>query len=118
MESADLTRPIDDILKNRLNVKLEQVAVVCERFSIIELGVFGSVLRDDFRADGENPSDVDILIEFDPRRRLSWQMWLDLKAALETLFKRKVDVVRKHLLKNPYRRAEILRTNCIVYEQR
>ena len=118
MESAELKRPVDIILQNRLHVKPEQIAAVCEYFNIAELGLFGSVLRDDFRTGGDNPSDVDILIELEPGHQLSWQIWLDLKAALEELFKRDVDVVRKHLLKNPYRRAEILKTNCIIYEQR
>lgn len=118
MESAELKKSLDNILQSRLHVKFEQVAAVCEHFNIVELGLFGSVLRDDFRSDGENPSDVDILIELEPEQRLSWQMWLDLQSALKKLFKRDVDVVRKHLLKNPYRRAEILKTNCIVYEQR
>ena len=106
-----------DILEKRLQVNYDQVAEFCEQFSIVKLGVFGSVLRDDFRSDGENPSDVDLLIEFSPDQKLSWPMWLDLQETSEKLFKRKVDLVQKHLLENPYRRAEILRTNRVIYEQ-
>ena len=116
MES--IGRPVLDILKTRLQVDYDQIANFCEQFGIVELGVFGSVLRHDFRADGEKPSDVDILIEFDPDQELSWPMWLDLQETSEKIFKRKVDLVQKHLLENPYRRAEILKTNCIVYERK
>ena len=117
-ESSISESPVLDILKNRLQVDYDQIAKFCERFGIVELAIFGSVLRDDFRSDGENPSDVDLLIEFSPEQKLSWPMWLDLQETSEKLFKRKVDLVRKHLLKNPYRRAEILKTNRIVYERR
>ena len=122
MESADSERSVSensvlDILKTRLQVDYNQIAKFCEQFGIVELAIFGSVLRDDFRADGENPSDVDLLIEFSPDQKLSWPMWLDLQETSEKLFKRKVDLVQKHLLENPYRRAEILKTNRVIYEQ-
>ncbi len=106
-----------DILKNRLQVDYEKIVQFCEQFGIIRLGVFGSVLRDDFRAGGKNPSDVDLLIEFAPDQKVSWAMWLELQETSENLFQRKVDLVQKRLLANPYRRAEILKTNCTVYEQ-
>lgn len=117
-ESSILESSVLDILKKRLQVDYDQIVKFCEQFDIVELGIFGSVLRDDFRPDGENPSDVDLLIEFAPGQKLTWPMWLDLQETSEKLFKRKVDLVRKHLLKNPYRRAEILRTNQIVYERK
>ncbi|MEM1253221.1 MAG: nucleotidyltransferase domain-containing protein [Cyanobacteria bacterium P01_H01_bin.21] len=116
-ESSISESPVLDILKNRLQVDYDQIAKFCEQFGIVELAIFGSVLRDDFRADGENPSDVDLLIEFSPEQKLSWPMWLDLQETSEKLFKRKVDLVQKHLLENPYRRAEILKTNRVIYEQ-
>lgn len=106
-----------EILKRRLQVDYDQIANFCEQFGIVELGVFGSVLRDDFRSAGENPSDVDLLIEFAPDLKLTWPMWLDLQETSEKLFKRKVDLVQKHLLENPYRRREILKTNRVVYER-
>ena len=39
----------------RIEVLLRKVAVFCERWPIVELALFGSVLRDDFGPD----SDVD-----------------------------------------------------------
>ncbi|EKV01747.1 putative nucleotidyltransferase [Leptolyngbya sp. PCC 7375] len=116
-ESSISESSVLDILKNRLQVDYDQIVKFCEQFGIVELGVFGSVLRDDFRPDGENPSDVDLLIEFAPEQKLTWPIWLDLQEISEKLFKRKVDLVQKHLLENPYRRAEILKTNRIIYER-
>ena len=45
------------------NIKIPQaeIADFCRRYHIRRLSLFGSVLRDDFRAD----SDVDVLVEFD-----------------------------------------------------
>ncbi|MDV3351582.1 DNA polymerase subunit beta [Leptolyngbyaceae cyanobacterium CCMR0082] len=116
-ESSISESSVLDILKKRLQVDYDQIVKFCEQFDIVELGVFGSVLRDDFRPDGENPSDVDLLIEFAPEQKLTWPIWLDLQETSEKLFKRKVDLVQKHLLENPYRRAEILKTNRIIYER-
>src|SRR6266511_1439578 len=39
-----------------------EIARFCQRHHIRRLALFGSVLRDDFRAD----SDVDVLVEFEP----------------------------------------------------
>ena len=110
-------KSVDEILHNRLQVDAEKLISICKQFDIIKLGLFGSALRDDFRTSGENPSDVDLLIEFEPKRRVTWQFWLELQTSFEGLFQRKVDLVRKHLLTNPYRRAEILSTHCVIYEQ-
>jgi predicted nucleotidyltransferase len=37
------------------------IAQFCEKWQIVELSLFGSILRDDFRPTGDNPSDVDFL---------------------------------------------------------
>jgi uncharacterized protein len=109
------TAPIAQLLQARLGVDASQVVALCDRYPIVEFGIFGSVLRDDFRAEGSDPSDVDTLVMFEPGYRLSWQTWRELQDSLEQLFGRKVDVVRKELLTNPYRRAEILRTYQVIY---
>lgn len=49
-----------------IRVDQEKIAEFCRRHHIRRLAFFGSVLRDDFRAD----SDVDVLVEFDPEYRL------------------------------------------------
>ena len=48
----------------QIPVPREEIAVVCRRYHIRTLGLFGSVLRADFAAD----SDVDVLVEFEPGR--------------------------------------------------
>lgn len=47
---------------SNIDVPADQIAAFCRRHRIRTLRLFGSVLRDDFRAD----SDVDFLVEFEP----------------------------------------------------
>ncbi len=46
----------------RITISQEKLAEFCRRHHIQKLSFFGSVLRDDFRAD----SDIDVLVEFSP----------------------------------------------------
>lgn len=64
---------------------------------LIELGVkslslFGSVARNE----GTAKSDIDILVDFDPRKGLFF--FIELKEYLEKLLKRDVDLVTKRAL--------------------
>ena len=93
----------------------DAIAQFCEVKKIVEFSLFGSVLRDDFRTDGENPSDVDVLVVFNPES--TWNLFdvMDMERELEALFNRKVDFTFKKNLVNPYRRDEILNTHQVVY---
>lgn len=102
---------LQNIIRDRLHTSLPEIAAYCQRWHITEFALFGSVLRDDFRS----ASDVDILVTFAPDYRLSLSALLDMKEELETAFGRSVDLVEKPLIKNPYRRAEILKTKRVVY---
>lgn len=84
---------------------------LCDRWQIVELALFGSVLRDDFRPD----SDIDLLLTFAPGVVWSLFDWLDLQQEFATLLHRPVDLVNKAGLVNPYRRREILATAQVIY---
>ena len=49
--------------KARFHLSRSKIAAYCKRHHIRKLSLFGSVLRDDFRSD----SDVDVLVEFEPK---------------------------------------------------
>jgi hypothetical protein len=95
----------------RIEYDPERIAEFCRKWKIAELALFGSALRDDFRPD----SDVDVLVELEPGHGLDLYDWVDMIEELEALFGRKVDLVAKGGLKNPFRRREILRTAEVVY---
>jgi predicted nucleotidyltransferase len=74
----------------------DRIAELCQRYGVMELSVFGSVLRDDFGPE----SDVDFLVVFDRDDYGPWMGKLSgLEAELSALLGRKVDLVPKPLLK-------------------
>jgi hypothetical protein len=111
-----LDRPVEEILQARFGVDRAAIVALCQRFRIVELGVFGSAVRDDFRDGGDDPSDVDLLVVFEAGYQRSYGEFLDLQEEAAALFGRKVDICQKPLLKNPYSRREILRTFRVIYE--
>jgi predicted nucleotidyltransferase len=94
-----------------LPVSLEAISSFCRKWSVDELALFGSVLRDDFSP----ASDVDVLVTFSPEAGVSLFDFVEMQDELENLFQRKVDLVSKGGLRNPFRRHEILNTRQIVY---
>lgn len=98
-------------VNDRLNATPSQIAAFCQRWHITEFALFGSVLRDDFRPD----SDIDVLVTFPPNYQLTWDARMNMQEEIEDLCGRKVDLVNKHYLNNPYRRSEILETQQVIY---
>jgi predicted nucleotidyltransferase len=88
-----------------------QIADFCRRWKVVELALFGSVLRADFRPD----SDVDVLVTFEPGA--PWTLWdlSRMRIELEAIFGREVDLVEKKALRNPLRRQAILSDQRVVY---
>jgi len=70
------------------------------------------VIRDDFRPE----SDVDVLVSMEPGQIMTPERFLDMRDELSAMFGgREVDLVQKRLLKNPFRRYQILTTREVVY---
>jgi uncharacterized protein len=98
------------MVTERINISENQLADFCRQWKVLELSLFGSVLRDDFT----DNSDVDVLVEMLPESELGWD-WLDMQNELASMLGRSVDLVFKDGLRNPYRRGEILRTRRVLY---
>ena len=92
-------------------VPKDRIAEFCRRWKIVELSLFGSVLRDDLRPE----SDVDVLVTFARDARHSLFDIVHMKDELRKIFGREVDLVQENLLDNPFRRREILRTKELIY---
>jgi len=88
-----------------------ELADFCRKWRVRELSLFGSALREDFRAD----SDVDVLVSFEPSAGWSLLDLVTMREELETLVGRHVDLVELEALRNPYRRAAILNTKRVLY---
>jgi uncharacterized protein len=101
--------------EGRASIPGEQLADFCRRHHIRRLRVFGSILRDDFRPDGDRPSDVDVLVEFEPGHMPGWEI-VDIEEELSRLFGgRRVDMVNPKYL-NRRLRDPILASAEVCYE--
>ena len=101
-------------LPHVLSVDRKAVARFCRRWKIVELGLFGSVLREDFGAE----SDVDVLVTFSPEARWTLFDYSDMQGDAAALFGRKVDLVNRSALErsdNPIRRRAILDSVQLLY---
>jgi predicted nucleotidyltransferase len=95
----------------RLPLPLGVIEAFCRRWQIGEMALFGSVLREDFSPE----SDVDVLVTFSPQAQLGLLDFVAMKEELEEMLHRRVDLVSKGGLRNPFRRHEILTTRQIIY---
>ena len=79
----------------------------CQRWSVREVSLFGSVLRPDFMPD----SDLDILVDFIPGARRTLFDLVAMKEELEARVHRKVDLLTRNAVEhneNWIRRRAIL----------
>ena len=95
----------------RVNIEIskEKITDFSRKWKIVELSLFGSVLRDDFRSD----SDVDLLVTFSPDAEWSLLDHMAMEEELSAIFGRKVDLVSRRAIErsdNYIRRKAILET--------
>jgi predicted nucleotidyltransferase len=88
----------------------EALKSLCQQYQVRELALFGSALRDDFRAD----SDVDLLVEFEPEAQVGFITLSRMQRELSTILHRRVDLVPKGGLK-PVIRQEVLASAEVLY---
>lgn len=71
-----------------IDIPQDKIARFCERNQICKLSLFGSVLRSDFEPD----SDVDMLVEFMPGKKIGFFGLAGLEIELTEMIGRKVDL--------------------------
>lgn len=97
--------------KVSIAIPKKKIAAFCRRWKVVEFGLFGSALRDDFNAG----SDIDVLVTFAPEAQVSLFDLAQMQIELESLFGRPVDILEKDALRNPFRKREILKTAQVIY---
>ncbi len=95
----------------RIRLPQEQIDSFCIKWKISEMALFGSVLSDEFRSE----SDIDILVSFHDEAGWGLFDFVDMIDELKSIFGRKVDLVEKDSLRNPFRRQRILAGNEVIY---
>ena len=84
---------MDKSLVLNLNLLKTQMEVTRQRFGARHIAVFGSAARDEL----SETSDIDVLVEFDGLP--TFDNYMGLKFFLQDLFKRRVDLVTRDLIK-------------------
>jgi uncharacterized protein len=98
-------------MKLPITLDRQRIIEFCRRWRISEFSLFGSVLREDFGPD----SDVDVLVVFEPGGGVTFDNRVEMLDELADIFGREVDLVEKDMIRNPFRRHEILKTKEVVY---
>lgn len=114
-----LTRITDARLRERLRLHdpdvQSQVVGFAERHHLQSIAIFGSILRDDFRTSGDDPSDVDVLVEFDPGYIPDWDYYL-WGEELQRVWGYKTEVCTTRELSDSIRRR-VLQEAVTLYER-
>lgn len=82
-------------LANAKNILSGLKPELSKKYPIASIGLFGSIVRNDFTED----SDVDIIVDFNGKIGIEF---VDLAEELEKMFQRKVDLVSKNGIKERY----------------
>ncbi|NJO80478.1 MAG: nucleotidyltransferase [Cyanobacteria bacterium RM1_2_2] len=93
----------------------KSIANFCQRWQIVELALFGSVLRDDFRIED---SDIDVLATFAPDTHWTLFDLVRMETELKQIFQRDVDLVSRRGIessRNYLRRREISSSAQVIY---
>ncbi|RLC57771.1 MAG: nucleotidyltransferase [Chloroflexi bacterium] len=88
-------------MMQNLDLPVEKIRMLCRRYRVRELALFGSALRDDFEAE----SDVDLLVEFEPEAQVGFMTLARMQRELSDILHRPVDLVPKGGLKPKIRQA-------------
>ena len=95
---------------------VNEIESFCKKWDIVEMSLFGSVLRGDFAP----ASDVDVLITFADGARHGLFDMVRMRGGLENILRRKVDLVSRRAVEssgNSIRREVILDLARVVYAE-
>ena len=101
----------EKLQKNGIFLNFDDAIVICKKYHITELSIFGSSLRDDYNKN----SDVDFLVSFENNSNITLFDIIELENEFSKLLNKEVDIVEKESLKNPIRKNRILSTREIIY---
>ncbi|MEI6428199.1 MAG: nucleotidyltransferase family protein [Pseudanabaena sp. ELA607] len=95
-----------------VSIPKETIAKFCQRHHIRKLSLFGSVLRNDFT----DKSDVDFLVDFDPKHIPGYFRLTGMELELSEIIGRKADLRTPNELSH-YFRQQVLQEALVQYVQ-
>ena len=97
-----------------VETRVSEIEAFCKKWDIVEMSLFGSVLRDGFTPE----SDIEVMIVFGDGGRHSLFALMQMRGELEDIFGREVDIVNRRtveLSRNKIRREAILGSARVIY---
>ena len=95
-----------------IDALVDRIKAFCQKHGVVEFSLFGSILRDDFQPG----SDVDVLVAFPPDHDMTVEKYLAMREELSAIFGgRDIDLVQRRLVRNPFRRHDILTRRRVLY---
>lgn len=80
-----------------IDSKIDKIKDACNKYRILELYAFGSVLTDAFH----DKSDIDLIVNIDDSDPFIYgETYFDFKFELENLLGRKIDLLEQNAIKN------------------
>lgn len=108
-----MSAPVASTLPPLIEVRRAEIAVICARFGVRRLEVFGSAATGAF---DPAHSDVDFLVDFDPAGHADrFAQYFGLKEALEALLGRPVDLVEEGASSNRYFLESLNKSRRLLY---
>jgi len=97
------------IITNNMNL----IHILCEKYKVKELYVFGSAVSNQFTEE----SDVDLIVKFKTNVPVEEyaDLYFDLAENFESLFKRKVDLMTDKTIGNKFLKQSIDESKQVIY---
>lgn len=98
---------------NLLQEKASAIEALCKKYKIKRLYAFGSVLTTCFNEE----SDVDFLVDFNKDEIPNFGVnFFNFLFALEDLLGRKIDLIERAAIQNPYFKEDVEESKLLIYE--
>ncbi len=106
---------MNDLLRHEFETKRHELDLLCERYGVASLDLFGSGTTDAWRP---SQSDLDFVVVFrhDATSGIA-DRYLGLAEDLEALFGRPVDLITPASIRNPYFREHVEATRARIYAE-
>jgi predicted nucleotidyltransferase len=96
-----------------VQANLPRIVELCRRHGVRRLFLIGSAIGPDF---DPATSDVDFLVEFEPRERRGFDdVYFLLREDLARLMEREVDLIERHCVRNPVVRRSMEQSKVPLY---
>ena len=95
-----------------IDKNIDKIRALCIKHKVVRLFVFGSILTDNFK----KSSDIDFIVDFSGVELYDYaDNYFELKDSLESMFKRRIDLLEDKAIKNPYLRQSVDSSKQLIY---